>query len=200
MKIDPTDRINEELSSGYPELSSSFILSVGSIFNRRHIPELIRAFEKIAREFSDVQLLIIGANRTQPFIGIDKIIEEANKKLNRRAIIREDYIGEKDLPVLYNLAECSVYLSDYEGFGLPPLESMACGTPVITSRETALIETGGEAVVFVDSHNPDDIYNKIKKILADEDFRKERIEMGFENLKRFSWEKCARETLETFKK
>ena len=161
---------------------------------------MIRAFEKIAREFSDVQLLIIGANRTQPFIGIDKIIEEANKKLNRRAIIREDYIGEKDLPVLYNLAECSVYLSDYEGFGLPPLESMACGTPVITSRETALIETGGEAVVFVDSHNPDDIYNKIKKILADEDFRKERIEMGFENLKRFSWEKCARETLETFKK
>ncbi len=177
-----------------------FILFIGSIFNRRHIPELIQAFEKIAREFSDIQLLIIGANHTQPFIDIDKIIKETNKNLGRQAIIREDYVGEKDLAALYNLAECSVYLSDYEGFGLPLLESMACGTPVITSQKTSLIEAGGEAAIFVDSNKPDDIYDKIKKALADEDFRKERIRIGFENLERFSWEKCARETLETFKK
>ena len=181
-------------------IKNKFILSVGSIFNRRHIPELIEAFKKIAGEFPGIQLLIIGANRTQPFIDIDKTIRETNKNLDYRAIIREDYVSEKDLAALYNLAECSVYLSDYEGFGLPLLESMASGTPVITSRKTSLVEAGGEAAIFVNSNNPPDIYDKIKKVLADENFRKERVKKGLENVKRFSWERCARETLKTFKK
>ena len=179
-------------------VENKFILSVGSIFNRRHIPELIEAFKKIAGEFPGIQLLIIGANRTQPFIDIDKTIRKTNKNLDYRAIIREDYVSEKDLAALYNLAECSVYLSDYEGFGLPLLESMVSGTPVITSRKTSLVEAGGEAAIFVNSNNPPDIYDKIKKVLADENFRKERVKKGLENVKRFSWERCARETLEVF--
>ena len=128
------------------------------------------------------------------------MIKKINDDLNRRAIIREDRVSEKDLPVLYNLAELSVYLSDYEGFGLPLLESMACGTPMITSQKTSLVEVGGEAAVFTDSSNPSDIYDKIKKILVDENFKNERIKSGFDNIKRFSWEKCARETLDLFKK
>ncbi len=182
-----------------PRLHNKFILSIGSIFNRRRIPELIEAFEKIAQEFSDVQLLIIGTNHTQPFINIDKIIEKVNKKLNRQAIVHKNYVSENDLVALYNTAQLSVYLSDYEGFGLPLLESMACGTPIITSRKTSLTEVGGEAAIFIDSYNPDDIYDKIKKVLGNEDFRKERIKKGFDNLKKFNWEKCAKETMEVFK-
>ena len=169
---------------------NKFILSVGSIFNRRHIQELIEA----------IKLLIVGANHTQPFIDVDEIIKKTNKNLGRRAIIREDYVSEKDLAVLYNLAQCSVYLSDYEGFGLPLLESMASGTPVITSRKTSLVEAGGEAAIFVDSNNPSDIYGKIKKVLVDDDFKEERIRKGLENARKFSWKKCAGETLEVFLK
>ena len=179
---------------------NKFILSVGSIFNRRHISELIEAFKKIAGEFPDIKLLIVGANHTQPFIDVDEIIKKTNKNLGRRAIIREDYVSEKDLVVLYNLAQCSVYLSDYEGFGLPLLESMASGTPVITSRKTSLVEAGGEAAIFVDSNNPSDIYGKIKKVLVDDDFKEERIRKGLENARKFSWKKCAGETLEVFLK
>ena len=195
-------KINPPLAKGGTGgvIGNKFILAVGSIFNRRHIPELIEAFEKIAGEFPDIQLLIIGVNHTQPFIDIDGMIKKINDDLNRRAIIREDRVSEKDLPVLYNLAELSVYLSDYEGFGLPLLESMACGTPVVTSQKTSLIEVGSEAAIFVDSSNPSDIYDKIKKILVDENFKNERIKMGFDNVKKFSWERCARETLEIFKK
>ncbi len=178
---------------------NKFILAVGSIFNRRHIPELIKAFKKTAQEFPELQLLIIGVNHTQPFIDIDEIIKKINERLNRRAIVHKNYVSENDLVALYNAAQLSVYLSDYEGFGLPLLESMACGTPVITSRKTSLIEVGGEAAIFIDSYKPDDIYDKIKKVLADSDFREERIKIGFDNLKKFNWEKCARETMDVFK-
>jgi len=183
------------------KIKNKFIMQLGQIFVRRHVFETILAFGQIAGRFPDCQLLIFGKNRTKPFINIDKTIKEVNQRLGREAVLRYDYAAEDDLPALYSAAEASIYLSDYEGFGFPPLEAMACGTPAITTNLTALAETAGQSALLI--NNPKDV-NEIEgvlvKILSDNNLREELIKKGLENVKRFSWRKCAEQTLEVFMK
>ena len=176
-------------------VDNKFILCVGSMFNRRHIPEIIRAFEKIAGEYNDYQLLIIGKNHTHPFIDINGKIKTANKNLGREAIAHFDFVSEDELLALYGSCEINIYLSDYEGFGLPVIEAQFFGKPVITSYNSSLIEVGGNSVEFVKNNTIEEIYKSLEKIIADENYKKDLIKRGEENIKRFSWEKCARETM-----
>ena len=175
---------------------NKFILCIGSIFNRRHIPEIVAAFERNAREYKDYQLLIIGKNRTHPFMDIDRKIKTANNNLGRNAIIHLDFVSEEDLFTFYSSCEINIYLSDYEGFGLPVIEAQFFGKPVITSYNSSLIEVGGDSVEFVKENNVEEIYESIKKVISDESYRLDLIKRGNENLKRFSWERCAKETLD----
>ena len=178
----------EEIKRKY-KVKDKFILYIGSIFNRRHLPEVITTFKKVSQELPNYQFLIIGKNHTSPFINIEKMID--------KKIIRKDYLEEGDLPLIYNAADLLIWLSDYEGFGLPVLESMACGTPVVTSRAASIPEMAGKAAIYVeDNGNIDQIEKAIKKGLIDNILREELIEKGLEQSKKFSWEKCARETLD----
>ncbi len=176
-------------------LKDKFILSVGSIFNRRHIPEIIAAFEKAAQKRGDCQLLIIGKNHTHPFIDIDEKIKAANEKLGRKAIIRLDFVEDEELAIFYGLCEFVVYLSDYEGFGLPVIEAQFFNKPVITSHNSSLIEAGDNSVEFVKENTVDKIYGSLEKLISDDNYRNKLVKLGSENVKRFDWEKCARETL-----
>lgn len=176
-------------------LNGKFILSVGSIFNRRRIPEIIAAFEKVAKKRGDYQLLIIGKNHTYPFIDIDKKIKTANEDLGGKAIIRLDFVNDEELPALYSSCEFVVYLSDYEGFGLPIVEAQFFSKPVITSYNSSLIEVGGGSVEFVKNNAVDEIYNSLEKVISDESCRNRLVKLGGENVKRFDWEKCAENTL-----
>jgi glycosyltransferase involved in cell wall biosynthesis len=108
-------------------------------------------------------------------------------------------IEEKDMPLLYAAATLLVYTSLYEGFGLPILEAMNCGTPVITSDTSSMPEVGGKAAVYADPRNESDIGNKILNVMEDKKFRLELIKKGFEQAKNFSWEKCAQETYDVYK-
>ncbi|HEB01511.1 MAG TPA: glycosyltransferase family 1 protein [Candidatus Portnoybacteria bacterium] len=180
-------------------INDKFVLAIGSIFNRRHIPELIKGFSQIAPDFPQYQLLIVGENHTCPFIDIEKLINSANSKLERKAIIHKDYLKE-DLILAYNAAQLTVYLSTYEGFGLPPLESMACGTPVLTSRMTSLPEVVGDDALFADPRDPDQIAKALRKGLTDYKLRKILVERGLERVKKFSWQKCAQQTLKILEK
>ncbi len=177
-------------------IKNKFILSIGSMFNRRHIPEIIEAFEKIANKCNNYQLLIIGKNHTHPFIDINNKIKIANNNLGRNAIIHLDFVSEEELFAFYSSCEINIYLSDYEGFGLPVIEAQFFGKPVITSYNSSLVEVGGDSVEFVKNNNVEGIYNSLNKLISDEGHKNKLVELGGENLKRFSWERCAEKTLE----
>lgn len=179
----------------------NYILSVGSIFNRRHIPEIIEAFYCAAEKFKNLKLLIAGKNHTSPFINIDALIASVNEKLGREAISRLDYVDEKKLPELYQKARLTIYLSDYEGFGLPPLESTACGTPAMVSNIPVEKEIMGDAAIFIDDNkDADEICRKIVEFLESDDLQKDLIKKGLERVELFSWDECARQTLEVIEK
>lgn len=186
----------QEIKQKY-KLKDKYLLYIGTIFNRRHVLETIKAFESLliaCPGLVEGQLLVGGRNLTNPFQDIDAEINLINSKLDGK-IIKIDHLDENDLVYLYQGAEMFIYLSEYEGFGLPPLEAMACGIPVLTTKMTSLGEVLGDYPIAVD--NPSDI-NEIKekmlKILSDEYLRSEMIKRGLERVKQFSWEKTAEET------
>lgn len=179
------------------QIKDKFILFIGSIFNRRHLPEVIKAFGKVAQKLPNYQFLIVGANHTAPFIDIDGLAKQVNQRLNREAILRQKYIKGDDLPVLYNAADLLIWLSDYEGFGLPILEAMACATPVITSSVTSVPEVAGEAAIYVkDNSDINEIYEAIYRGLTDDNLRQDLIEKALIQAKKFSWQRCAQQTLD----
>lgn len=164
-------------------IKDKFIFYVGAIINRRFIPETIKGFIKTVDRLPNYQLLIGGKDYT-------------NQEIKGRGVIHIDYIDEKDLVSLYNAADLFIWLSSYEGFGLPPLEAMACGIPVITTKMGSLPEVVDEAALSV--KNPEDI-NEISQAiyrgLTDRELRKELIERGLEQAKKFSWQRTAKETI-----
>lgn len=145
---------------------------------RKNIPAIIQAYKKFSKDFD---LVIFG----RPW---EKIPEVPGVKLL-------GHVPREDLPALYSGAEALVYTSLYEGFGLPVLESMACGTPVVTSNTSSMPEVAGDAAVLVDPTNPAEIASGIEKVLSD---RKKWIEKGKEQVKKFSWRKTAQMTLEVY--
>ena len=178
-------------------LKDKYGFYIGSIFSRRHLPEIVEAFFNIAKEKSGYQFLFGGKIYTRPHLYIDKLIEQKNNALGARAIIRVDFIGDFDLKLLYSACAFFIYLSDYEGFGLPPLEAMSAGAPVITSDRTSLKEVAGEATLLInDNSDMQEIYRAMKKITDDEVLRSQLTEKGKERARKFSWERCAEEILE----
>lgn len=109
------------------------------------------------------------------------------------------HIPYEDLPLLYSSAKVLLYPSFYEGFGLPILEAMACGIPVITSNISSMPEVGGEAAIYVDPENIEDIKKKLKNAMEDESLREDMIKKGFIQTKKFSWEKAAYETAKIYR-
>ena len=157
-------------------VKGKYIFYIGSIFKRRYIPEIIKAM-------SGHQFLIIGKN----CINLD---------LNQKGIIYKEYVDEKYLSSLYTNADLFIWLSSYEGFGLPPLEAMASATPVVTTKMGSLPEVVGDAALFV--KNPEDIDEISKAIykgLIDKKLREKLIKKGLEQARKFSWQKTAKETL-----
>jgi glycosyltransferase involved in cell wall biosynthesis len=119
-------------------------------------------------------------------------------KLQDRVIFT-GYVPDFDLPALYNGASLFVYPSFYEGFGLPPLEAMACGTPVIVSHATSLPEVVGDAGIYVDPFDVEQISSSIDTVLSDAELRQNLGERGLKRAKLFSWEKTAKETILLYK-
>jgi len=178
-------------------IKRDYIFFLGQIFQRRHVAEAMRAFEMIADDFPDVQFLVVGQNRTQPFVPIDEIADEINKNLGRKAIVRRTYVSSEDLVPLYSGAKAGVYLSDYEGFGLPPLEFLACGTPVLAPDTSSLAQTlQGMQVVIDDPADVNEIAKKLASTLKDDKMHQRIASEGPRYAATFRWEHCARKTLD----
>ncbi len=156
----------------------------------------MNAFSQIAEKLPDYQFLVIGKNSTRPFIDVKKIALGINALARAPLIIYQETVSEEDLVVLYQAADLFIWLSDYEGFGLQVIEAQASSVPVVTTRQGSLKEIAGEAAIFVE--NPasvSEIASAIYSGLTDEILRKNLIESGLQNVKRFDWEQCAAETL-----
>ncbi|MCK4649383.1 glycosyltransferase family 4 protein [bacterium] len=177
-------------------LPDKFILHVGTIEPRKNITRLIKAFATLKKMKSLKHKLVIAGQKGWRY---DDIFREVKDLDLESEVIFIGYVSEEDLPGLYNAAQVFVYPSLYEGFGLAPLEAMACGTPVICSNTSSLPEVVGDAANVVDPYNTDEMARAIGEVLTD---GKLRQEMGAKGLKRaslFSWKKAARETLSVYR-
>ncbi|MBU1657285.1 MAG: glycosyltransferase family 4 protein [Candidatus Omnitrophica bacterium] len=173
-------------------LPDKFILYVGSIKPHKNVATLIKVFERVKARGLSHQLVICGR--------WDKKEDHLKDSIRDNSI---KYIGEmptEDLAVLYHMADILVHLSLYEGFGLTVLEAMRCGTPVVASDASSLPEVAGGAAAIVSLDDIRHITDKVYNVLTDESLRLAMIKAGLEHVKRFSWEKAARETLEVYRK
>jgi len=178
-------------------LPDQFILFLGVLEPRKNIPGLIKAFSRLKKNSNLSCKLVIGGGRSYGWKNeeIFRVIEYLGLG---KEVIFTDFVLESDLPALYNLADLFVLPSFYEGFGLPILEAQACGCPVITSNISSMPEVGGDAALFVDPNDVEELASAMRRVLTDDKLRAEMIKKGFENAKHFSWEKTAQETLEVF--
>ena len=174
-------------------LSNSFILYVGTLEPRKNVSRLLQAYLELpAQTKNEFQLVLVGAK-----VGDDRDIARVMERAKDR-IRYLGFLGQKELPYIYNLASAFVFPSLYEGFGLPPLEAMACGCPVVVSKAAALPEVCGDAAQYVDPDDAASIANGIQGVLSDERLRRDLIERGCQRIKNFTWEKTAREILKVF--
>lgn len=170
------------------EIEGDYVLFVGTLQPRKNIVRLIEAFSRLK---NDIKLVVVGK---KGWLYGD--ILEAPKKFNIENRVKFlDFVPDEDLPSFYKNAVCFVLPSLYEGFGLPVLEAMKYGCPVVTSNVSSLPEVGGDAALYVNPLDVNDIAKNIELIINNEKLRKELIEKGLMQVKKFSWEKTAKETL-----
>ena len=177
-------------------LTKPYILFVGTLEPRKNVETLIRAFNELKQKHKIPHQLVLAGRKGWLYRNILKFIESSPFKSDIRQM---DYIPDEVVPAFMNKADVFVYPSFYEGFGLPVLEAMQCGTPVITSNTSSMPEVGGEACLYVHPESADELADTIFKVIRDKSLQNILSGKGVERAKRFSWEKCAEETLEAYK-
>ena len=175
--------------------TSPFILYVGRFDPYKNVAGLILAFDRFRRDRKDDPRLVLAGHPDPRYPETGEIVRSLG--LESRVVFL-DGVDEDELIYLYNGARILILPSFYEGFGLPPLESMACGTPVIVSDRGSLPEVIGDAGLFVDPDREESITGAIRTLWESDRLRSELREKGFKRAKDFSWEKTARETLEVY--
>lgn len=171
------------------------ILYLGTLEPRKNLDVLIDAFERIDRKHAgEFQLVLAGRQGSD----MDALMARIRPLQEQGKISRLGYVTEKDTALLYNLAEVFAYPSLYEGFGIPPLEAMACGCPVVTSNVSSLPEAVGDSGLLVDPRSADDLTTSLLRILESPSLRKELSEKGLAQARTFSWENAAQKTLELY--
>jgi glycosyltransferase involved in cell wall biosynthesis len=182
---DKVDASQESTKKDYP-----YFLSVGRIEKRKNTDNIVKAFELFKdNNPTNHKLILVGKN------GFDYSKTETailNSK-HKNDIIKKGYVEEKELPLLYKNAEALLYPSLYEGFGLPAMEAMSHGTPVITSNVPTIREVVKDAALLVDPQNVDDIVKAMKNIVFEKELRKSLVLKGFQISKEYSWDKTAGE-------
>jgi len=173
------------------------ILYVGSETPRMNLPTLIKAFAKLKKDLPNVKLIKIGDPQ---ILGSRKMIFNLIRHLNlQKDVIFLGYLPDDELTLWYNAADLLVYPCLYAGFGLPPLEAMACGTPIITSNTTSLPEVVGDAGIMVNPTDSDSIADKIHEILTNSDLMESLVKKGLKRAEMFSWDQSAQKTLDVYR-
>lgn len=188
----------EEMRKKY-NLPGEFVLYVGDIIWSKNIPTLIKAIKKVK-----IPLVMVGKQTTakdfdrynlwnKDLVLFAKLVE------GDKNILRLGFIPNEDLVAIFNLATVFVMPSIYEGFGLPILEAMSCGCPVVTTREGSLSEVAGEGAYYVDPYDINSIADGIVAVYFNKSIQNKLSEEGLEQIKKFSWRKTAEKTLDIYK-
>jgi len=178
---------------GLPE---RFAVTVGTIEPRKNLSRLLDAFVIAKERVPDLGLVVVGSKGW--------LYQSFFRKLEshecRDHVLVAGYVSEEDLAAVYSAADLCVVPSLYEGFGLPVLEAMACGTPVVCSRASSLPELGGDAVLYFDPRDADEMGETVGRLARDASLREELRAKGMAQVARFSWERTARETMAVYRR
>lgn len=179
-------------------IDGDYVLSVGSIQPRKNLPRLIRAYAALKGGQSETfpKLVLVGKVAWL----YDETLRELDKIGLKDSVILTGYVPESDLPALYSGAACFVYPSVFEGFGLPPLEAMKCGAPVIVGNTTSLPEVVGDAGLKVNPYSVQEISSAIGRVLNDSALRAELRHKSISRASEFNWQETARQTLMIYKR
>lgn len=183
-KTENMDELNKKFG-----ISKPYVLFVGTIQPRKNIAKLIEAFSLLKN--TNTNLVIVGKKGWL----WEEILAAPEKFKIADRVKFLDFVRNEDLPSLYKNAECFVLPSLYEGFGLPVLEAMKFGCPTVISNVSSLPEVGGDAAIYFDPLSVNDMAEKIELVIQDSKLRAEMTEKGYNQVKKFSWEKTAKETL-----
>ncbi len=188
--------LKEQFLKRYNLRDRGFILNVGTLEPGKNQKRLVEAFDRVIKKSGEDLKLVIVGDKGWLYKDVLEIIEQ--KELRERVVVT-GHVPAEDLLYFYNCAEMLVFPSLNEGFGMPVLEAMACGLPVITSHVSSLPETAGNAALFVDPLDVDSIAAAIMTLLGDGALREDLVQKGFEHKKRFSWQKTALQTLAVYR-
>lgn len=175
-------------------VEGQYLLYVGSLEPKKNIDYLLQAFAEVLRSGHQVTLVLAGAGGGAAYDAHEAIRAFGVEKNT----VITGFLPEAHLPAVYAAATLFVYPSLHEGFGLPPLEAMASGVPVIVANATSLPEVVGEAGVLVDPHDPADLTAQVCRLLSDESLRRKLTAAGMERALQFSWQQAALETLAVY--
>lgn len=175
-------------------IDGPFFLGLGPIHPRKNFERLLAAFAESRARLGDVRLVIVGPGGW----GSEQLAAKAGELGLRNSFTMTGEVADEDIPVFYQAALATCYLSLYEGFGLPVLEAMAHHCPVIASNTTSIPEVAGDAAVLVDPTNLDAIGDAMFKLASDEGLRTDLVKRGIDRARRFSWEETARRTLRVY--
>lgn len=178
-------------------IPEKYILFVGNLEPKKNLERLISAFSQLKSAKKIRHKLVIVGKKGWKYDRTLKLIDKL--KINEE-IILTGYVIEKDLPAIYSMADVFAFPSIYEGFGIPPLEAMACGVPVIVSNTGALPETTGGSCLQVNPYNVDEIAQGINQLITNDNLRQIVVQQGYNWVNKFSWEKTAKKTMEVYLK
>jgi len=193
--IENQDKINQVIEKY--KIKKPYLFFIGRLERKKNIHLLVEAFGRFKQKNKDDkhQLVLVG----RPGFEYERIKEMIQKYNLENWVVQPGWVDEVDIPYLYNGAKIFCFPSAYEGFGIPSLEAMATGTPILASRGGSIPEVTGEAALYFDTHSLESLEQALDQIISSEDLQKNLIQKGFERIKDFSWERTAQQTLDIIK-
>lgn len=191
VRVEDTRKIEETIARY--GVSQPYCLHVGTLQPRKNLGLLVEAWDKLRSKIEQPPQLLLAGKRGWLY---DSLFEAVESRNLGNLVKFADYVEQSDLPTLYSGALAFTFPSLYEGFGLPPLEAMSCGTPVLASNTSSLPEVVGDAGLLLDPQDSGAWSDAIQRIIVDGDLRQTLSRKGLERAAQFTWERCARETLE----
>jgi len=177
-------------------ISKPYVFFIGVWRSHKNIEALVKAFNILKEKHKILHQLVLGGREDLHYT---KVREEINNSPYKNDIITTGFIADEDLPIIYNHADAFALPSFIEGFGLIAIEAQNCGCPVVSTNTSSMPEVLSDSALFFDPHNVEQMAEQIFKVLDDEKLKQNLIEKGLQNIKRFSWRKCAEQTLEVYK-